>query len=73
MTKHGQLYFFGDYIDRGPDGKGVIKYMMRLQKEEYNVHLLKGNHKDMCLKAFTADQNKKIFGGKHRNKRIGKP
>ena len=37
VTKHDQLYFLGDYIDRGPDGKGVIDYLMHLQKEEYNV------------------------------------
>ena len=24
VTKHDELYFLGDYIDRGPDGKGVI-------------------------------------------------
>ena len=47
VTKNDQLYFLGDYIDRGPDGKGVIDYLMHLQKEEYNVLLLKGNHEDM--------------------------
>ena len=50
VTKHDQLYFLGDYIDRGPDGKGVIDYLMHLQKEEYNVHFIKGNHEDMCVK-----------------------
>ena len=38
---------------------------MHLQKEEYNVHFLKGNHEDMCVKAFEVDQKKKFFGGKH--------
>ena len=65
VTKHDQLYFLGDYIDRGPDGKGVIDYLMHLQQEEYNVHCLKGNHEDMCVKAFEADQKKKFLGGKH--------
>ena len=65
VTKHDQLYFLGDYIDRGPDGKGVIDYLMHLQNEEYNVHFIKGNHEDMCVKAFEADQKKKLFGGKH--------
>ena len=44
VTKHDQLYFLGDYIDRGPDSKGVIDYLMWLQKEEYEVHFIKGNH-----------------------------
>ena len=65
ITKHDEIYFLGDYIDRGPDGKGVIDYLMRLQSEEYNVHFLKGNHEDMCVKAFEADQKKKFLGGKH--------
>ena len=62
VTKHDQLYFLGDYIDRGPDSKGVIDYLMWLQKEEYEVHFIKGNHEDMCVKAFEADQKKRLFG-----------
>ena len=68
ITKHDQVYFLGDYIDRGPDGKGVIDYLMHLQQEEYDVHFLKGNHEDLCVKAFVADQNKKLFG-KHREQK----
>ena len=62
VTKHDELYFLGDYIDRGPDSKGVIDYLMHLQKEEYNVHFLKGNHEDLCMEAFKADQKKRLFG-----------
>ena len=65
VTKNDQLYFLGDYIDRGPDGKGVIDYMMHLQKEQFDVHFLKGNHEDMCVKSYEADQKKKFLGGKH--------
>ena len=65
VTKHDSLYFLGDYIDRGPDGKGVIDYLMHLQHEDYDVHFLKGNHEDMCVKAFEADQKKKFLGAKH--------
>lgn len=64
-TKEDHLYFLGDYIDRGPDGKGVIDYLMKLQQEGYNVHFIKGNHEDLCVTAFEADQKKKFFGGKH--------
>ena len=28
VTKHDQLYFLGDYIDRGPDSKGVLDYLI---------------------------------------------
>lgn len=65
LTKEDELFFLGDYIDRGPDGKGVIDYLMGLQKEGYQVHCIKGNHEDLCVKAFEADQKKKFLGGKH--------
>lgn len=65
VTKHDQLYFLGDYIDRGPDPKGVIDYLMHLQKEEYDVHFIKGNHEDLCVTAFEADKKKKRLFGKH--------
>ena len=65
VTKNDQIYFLGDYIDRGPSGKGVLDYLMRLKEEEYEVHFLKGNHEDLCVKAYEADQKKKFFGGKH--------
>ena len=33
----------GDYIDRGPDSKGVIDYILELRKT-HHVITLKGNH-----------------------------
>ena len=55
------LVFLGDYIDRGPDSKGVIEYVMHLQ-EMYgaNVVALKGNHEDMCLHAYRKYGNKSM-------------
>ncbi len=69
VTKHDKVYFLGDYIDRGPDGKGVVDYLMRLQNEEYEVQFIKGNHEDMCVKAYQADQKKKFLGGKHQEQK----
>lgn len=73
VTKHDQVYFLGDYIDRGPDGKGVLDYLMHLQEEEYEVHFIKGNHEDMCVKAYEADQKKKFLVASIKNRRTGKP
>ncbi len=43
-----QLWFMGDFTDRGPDGVGVIDYVMRLQKDAAakggRVGALFGNH-----------------------------
>ncbi|MCB0320807.1 MAG: serine/threonine protein phosphatase, partial [Bdellovibrionales bacterium] len=44
------LIFIGDYIDRGPDSKGVVEHLMeRASKAEYEVVFLRGNHEEMLL------------------------
>ncbi|GAB4313821.1 MAG: metallophosphoesterase family protein [Bacteroidales bacterium] len=69
-SKHDWLYFLGDYIDRGPDSKGVIDYLMELQRNDYNLRLLIGNHEDYLLKSYEDEKNLKSFLGiKQKNKR----
>ncbi len=60
-NKSDRLIFLGDYIDRGPDSKGVIDFIMQMQAEGYNITALKGNHEDSCVKAWEADKNRKSF------------
>ena len=62
-NKNDLMVFLGDYIDRGPDSKKVIDYIMNLQSNEYNVVTLKGNHEDYCVKAYNANKNQKSFMG----------
>ncbi|RNI25031.1 metallophosphoesterase family protein [Rufibacter latericius] len=45
------LYLLGDYIDRGPDSKGVIGFILELRKKGFQVTTLCGNHEDMLLDA----------------------
>ncbi len=71
-SKHDGLFFLGDYIDRGPDSKGVIDYIRHLQEEEYNVNLLLGNHEDYCLQAVHAETNRKKFLGMKKQNHIRK-
>jgi serine/threonine protein phosphatase 1 len=40
----------GDYVDRGPDSKGVIDYLLTL-RERTNLITLRGNHETMMLQA----------------------
>ncbi|RTK96333.1 MAG: serine/threonine protein phosphatase [Neisseriaceae bacterium] len=44
------LVFLGDYIDRGPDSKGVIDKLIDLSKE-FNIVTIAGNHEEMMLGA----------------------
>jgi serine/threonine protein phosphatase 1 len=42
------LLFVGDYIDRGPDSKGVIDRLLEL-REEVDCTFLRGNHESLML------------------------
>jgi len=45
------LLFIGDYIDRGPDSRGVVEYVLGLLQRYPREHVicLKGNHEAMFL------------------------
>ncbi|MGE5307238.1 MAG: metallophosphoesterase family protein [Alphaproteobacteria bacterium] len=50
LRPQDKLVFLGDYIDRGPDSRGVVSYLLELRKENsYDLVFLKGNHEDMLL------------------------
>jgi len=49
LSKKDELYLLGDYVDRGPDSKGVIDHIWCLQEAGYQVHCLRGNHEDKML------------------------
>jgi len=51
ITPEDQLFLLGDYIDRGPDSGAVIDYILKLQREGYQVYPLRGNHEKMLLEA----------------------
>jgi serine/threonine protein phosphatase 1 len=53
-TPSDELYFLGDYIDRGPDSKAVIDFIRFLQKDGYMVTPLKGNHEDLMVELYDA-------------------
>jgi serine/threonine protein phosphatase 1 len=44
------LIFLDDYVDRGPDSKGVLDRLLDLKKR-FNVVALMGNHEEMMLGA----------------------
>lgn len=46
-----QIFLLGDYINKGPDSKGVIDYIFYLKKKGYRVKVLRGNHEQILLDA----------------------
>jgi serine/threonine protein phosphatase 1 len=63
LQKSDIIYFLGDYIDRGPNSKGVLDYVMSLDVQGFNVKPLKGNHEEYFLIALEKEANlkKKYF------------
>ena len=49
LTEDDTVVFLGDYIDRGPDARGVIDRILQLGEEGLKVIALKGNHEFMYL------------------------
>jgi serine/threonine protein phosphatase 1 len=45
----------GDYVDRGPDSKGVLDIILQLMESGYDVRPVRGNHDDMMLRNFSGD------------------
>jgi serine/threonine protein phosphatase 1 len=62
-----ELYFLGDYIDRGPNSKGVIDTILDLKKQGYKVECLMGNHEEAMIQSrvdYSMRQNWLSWGGK---------
>jgi serine/threonine protein phosphatase 1 len=55
-SQKSTFIFLGDYIDRGLDSRGVIKFLMDLQKySPHRIICLRGNHEDLLLRALEGD------------------
>jgi serine/threonine protein phosphatase 1 len=48
-TPGDRFVFLGDYVDRGPDSRGVIDYLIRFGRDFPETVFLKGNHEEMFL------------------------
>jgi serine/threonine protein phosphatase 1 len=46
--------FIGDYIDRGPDSKGVLDFSRRMKEKGETIRLM-GNHEKMLWEAYFGD------------------
>src|SRR5262245_22242280 len=53
-----RFVFVGDYIDRGPDSRGVVEFLIDLQsRRSDDVVCLMGNHESLALAAIDSSLN----------------
>lgn len=58
LRKDDTLIFLGDIIDRGPASKGVIDYIMKLDKSGIHTTVIRGNHEAYMAKVYREEQAK---------------
>lgn len=59
-TEGDRVVFLGDYIDRGPDSRGVIEYLLDFRRHFPRTIFLRGNHEAMFLD-FLAERDQLSF------------
>jgi len=57
LKRDDTLYLLGDYVDRGPDSKGVLDTILKLLSDGYDVRPVCGNHDDMLLRNCTGNHD----------------
>lgn len=61
LSRHDTLYLLGDYINKGPDSKGVIDIIWELEKSGISVRALRGNHEQYLLDALIYPEKEDYF------------
>ncbi|GAB3301923.1 metallophosphoesterase family protein [Hymenobacter tenuis] len=56
LTPQDELYVLGDYVNKGPDSRGTLDYLMQLPQRGYHVVCLRGNHDQELLDAANGHQ-----------------
>lgn len=56
-TREDQVVFLGDYIDRGPDSRGVISQLIEFGQEFPQTVFIRGNHEGLLLDLIYKDAN----------------
>lgn len=49
LNENDAVVFIGDFIDRGPDSRGVVDRVINVQKKIPDTVTLKGNHEEMLV------------------------
>lgn len=55
LTKHDTLILIGDYINKGPDSKSVLDFIIEMKNDGFEVIAIRGNHEELLIKAWEGD------------------
>ncbi len=61
LCEEDQVIFIGDYVDRGPDAKGVVDFLLEFARHQRCTFLM-GNHEAMFL-SYLGSKSPWHFGG----------
>ena len=60
LKKTDQLFLLGDYIDKGPESRKMLNYIIKLIDKGYGIYPLMGNHEQTLLDT-EANDSKQIL------------
>ena len=61
LTPDDQVILLGDYVDRGPDSRGVLDRIIELKRSGMKLVCLRGNHEVMMLAAREGKDDLKMW------------
>ena len=50
LQREDRVYLLGDYVDRGPNSRGVLDIILKLKEAGFGIFALRGNHEDMLIR-----------------------
>jgi serine/threonine protein phosphatase 1 len=61
VNKTDRIVCIGDYIDRGPDSKGVVDTIISLRNAGYHIDTLRGNHEQIMMQSVSDKDALKLW------------
>ena len=58
LQSDDQLFFVGDYINKGPDSKGVLDTLIALKKVHQHIYFLRGNNESYFYKTLKKNESR---------------
>ena len=65
LTPKDELFLLGDYVDKGPDGFGVIQMIWQLKDKGFQVKCLMGNHERMFINEVMRGEHSGVIPRRH--------